>query len=144
MYIEATDLTEVMSESTLIALSNDTSRATEADIAVLATACQYATEIVDGYLRSRYVLPLNEVPTIVRNICLQLARFWLYSRRPEGKGFPDNVKETHAQALKDLERIQNGKLHLGLTEIGYDEDDNLPAALKFKARTQQKMDLSGY
>lgn len=144
MYISAQDLTEVMSETTLIALSNDTSRATEADQAVLAKACTYATEIVDGYLRSRYVLPLSQVPTLVRNICLQLARFWLYSRRPEGKGFPDNVKETHAQALKDLERIQNGKLHLGLTELGTEEDDNLPSALKFKARAPKKLDLSGY
>ncbi|HHF6578344.1 TPA: gp436 family protein [Haemophilus influenzae] len=144
MYISAQDLTEVMSESTLIALSNDTSRATEADQAVLIKACAYATEIVDGYLRSRYVLPLSQVPTLVRNICLQLARFWLYSRRPEGKGFPDNVKETHSQALKDLERIASGKLHLGLTEIGAEGDDSLPSALKFKARAPQKLDLSGY
>ncbi|BFU65382.1 gp436 family protein [Rodentibacter abscessus] len=144
MYISAQDLTEVMSESTLISLSNDTSRAQEADQVVLTKACEYATETVDGYLRSRYVLPLNQVPTIVRNICLQLARFWLYSRRPDGKGFPDNVKETHTQALKDLERIQNGKLHLGLTELGSADDDNLPSALKFKARAPQKLDLSGY
>ena len=100
----------------------------------------HATEIVDGYLRSRYVLPLSQVPTLVRNICLQLARFWLYSRRPEGKGFPDNVKETHTQALKDLERIQNGKLHLGLTELGSAQDDNLPSALKFKTKAPQKLD----
>ena len=144
MYISAQDLTEVMSESTLIALSNDTSRATEVDQAVLNNACAYAAEIVDGYLRSRYVLPLNQVPTLVRNICLQLARFWLYSRRPEGKGFPYNVKETHTQALKDLERIQNGKLHLGLTELGSAQDDNLPSALKFKTKAPQKLDLSGY
>ena len=144
MYITAQDLEDVMSESTLIALSNDTSRATTANQVTLDKACEYATEIVDGYLRSRYVLPLNQVPTLVRNICLQLARFWLYSRRPEGKGFPDNVKETHAQALKDLERIQNGKLHLGLTELGSAQDDNLSSALKFKTKAPQKLDLSGY
>ncbi|MCQ9121239.1 DUF1320 domain-containing protein [Rodentibacter pneumotropicus] len=144
MYISAQDLTEVMSESTLIALSNDTSRAQEADQVVLTKACEYACETVDGYLRSRYMLPLNQVPTLVRNICLQLARHWLYSRRPDGKGFPDNVKDTHAQALKDLERIANGKLHLGLTELSSSEDDSLPSALKFKARAPEKLDLSGY
>ncbi|MBF0752235.1 MULTISPECIES: gp436 family protein [unclassified Pasteurella] len=144
MYISAQDLTEVMSENALVSLSNDTSRAQEADQAVLTKACEYATETVDGYLRSRYVLPLNQVPTIVRNICLQLARYWLYSRRPDGRGFPDNVKDTHAQALKDLERIQHGKLHLGLTELGAGEDDALPSALKFKARAPERLDLSGY
>jgi len=144
MYIQAQDLTDVMDEVTLRQLSTDNSRATEANQAVIAKACEYATETVDGYLRSRYQLPLNQVPTLVRNICLQLARYWLYSRRPDGKGFPDNVKETHSQALKDLERIASGKLHLGLTEIGVEGDDNLPSALKFKARAPQKLDLSGY
>lgn len=144
MYIQAQDLTDVMDEITLRQLSTDNSRATEVNQAVIAKACEYATETVDGYLRARYLLPLNQVPTLVRNICLQLARYWLYSRRPDGKGFPDNVKETHSQALKDLERIASGKLHLGLTEIGAEGDDNLPSALKFKARAPQKLDLSGY
>lgn len=144
MYIQAQDLTDVMDEVTLRQLSTDNSRATEANQAVIAKACEYATETVDGYLRSRYLLPLNDVPTLVRNICLQLARYWLYSRRPEGKGFPDNVKDTHAQALKDLERIADGKLHLGLTEIGANGDDTLPSALKFKTKAPAKLDLSGY
>lgn len=144
MYIRAADLTDVMDEVTLRQLSNDNSRATEANEAVIAKACKYATETVDGYLRARYVLPLEEVPTLVRNICLQLARYWLYSRRPDGKGFPPNVKDTHAQALKDLERIADGKLHLGLTEIGANGDDTLPSALKFKTKAPQKLDLSGY
>ena len=144
MYIQAQDLTEVVSEVVLVQLSNDNTRATDVDYAVLNKACEYATETVDGYLRSRYQLPLNQVPTLVRNICLQLARYWLYSRRPDGKGFPPNVKDAHAQALKDLERIADGKLHLGLLEVGMAEDDNLPSALKFKARAPQKLDLSGY
>ena len=129
MYIQAQDLTEVVSEVVLVQLSNDNTRATEVDYAVLNKACEYATETVDGYLRSRYLLPLNDVPTLVRNICLQLARYWLYSRRPEGKGFPDNVKETYSQALK---------------EIGANGDDTLPSALKFKTKAPAKLDLSGY
>ena len=56
MYITAQDLEDVMSESTLIALSNDTSRATTANQMTLDKACEYATETVDGYLRSRYVI----------------------------------------------------------------------------------------
>lgn len=144
MYIQAQDLTDVMDEITLRQLSMDNSRATEVNQAVIAKACEYATETVDGYLRARYLLPLNQVPTLVRNICLQLARYWLYSRRPEGKGFPDNVKETYSQALKDLERIASGKLHLGLTEIGANGDDTLPSALKFKTKAPAKLDLSGY
>lgn len=145
MYITAQDLIEVMSERNLIELTNDNSRAIEINQAVAEKACQHATETVDGYLRSRYITPLDHVPTLVRNICLQLARYWLYSRRPDGKGFPDNVKETHSQALKDLERIQNGKLHLGLAEVGQKTaDDSLPNVPKFQTRAPEKLDLSGY
>lgn len=144
MYIRAADLTDVIDEMTLRQLSNDNSRTTESNETVLSKACEYACETVDGYLRARYLLPLESVPTLVRNICLQLARYWLYSRRPDGKGFPPNVKDTHAQALKDLERIADGKLHLGLKELGSESDDNLPSALKFKAKAPKKIDLSGY
>lgn len=51
---------------------------------------------------------------------------------------------SRAQALKDLERIADGKLHLGLKELGSESDDNLPSALKFKAKAPKKIDLSGY
>ncbi|TCJ95956.1 phage gp36-like protein [Volucribacter psittacicida] len=141
MYISVQDIKEIVSEPTLISLSNDTSRATAVDESVVERACQYASEMVDGYLRSRYPLPLVQVPTIVRHICLYLARFWLYSRRPDGKGFPDNVKQTYEQALKDLERIQAGKLHLGIAE---QREASQPTSLKFKAKAPAKLDLSGY
>ncbi|MFZ7276982.1 gp436 family protein [Avibacterium endocarditidis] len=144
MYIQPLDLLELVSERILIELSNDSSRATEINTAVLEKACLHACEMVDGHLRSRYRLPLEQVPTLVRNLCLQLARYWLYSRRPDGKGFPDQVKDSYAQALKDLERIQSGKLHLGLTELVDTMDDNVPAVPRFVARAPEKVDLSGY
>lgn len=144
MYIQAQDLTEVMSERSLIELSNDSSRATAINQEVLDKACQYASELVDGYLRSRYTTPLNQVPTIIRNICLQLARHWLYSRRPDGKGFPENVQKTYEQALKDLQKIQDGRLHLGLSQLGQDGKDSPEYGLKFKTRANPKWDLSGY
>lgn len=144
MYISATDLTEIMSERSLIELSNDDSRPAAINQDVVDKACQYACETVDGYLRSRYVLPLSDVPTLVRNICMQLARHWLYSRRPENKGFPENVKETYKQALKELETIASGKLHLGLAEIGSSVDDVLPDVPRFQVRAVSKTDLSGY
>lgn len=144
MYITASDLTEIMSERHLIELTNDSTRAVAVNNDMANKACQHACETVDGYLRSRYVTPLDSVPTLVRTICLHLARYWLFSRRPDGKGFPDNVKETHAQALKDLERISNGKLHLGLRERGQHQDDGLPTSPKFQTRAPEKMDLTGY
>lgn len=142
MYITAQELESAFSQRALIELSNDSSRPTEINAEVIQLAITHATETIDGYLRSRYVLPLATVPTIVRNIALQLARYWLYARRPEGKGLPETVKETHKQALKDLEAIASGKFHLGLA--GLEPDDLLPEPLKFKTIASKKMDLSGY
>lgn len=142
MYITAQDLEEAFSQRALIELSNDTSRATSVDERVLQLAIRYACETVDGYLRSRYELPLPTVPTIVRNIALQLARYWLYSRRPEGRGLPDSVKDDYKQALKDLESIQSGKFHLGLPDAT--ENDLVPEPLKFKVIAPSPIDTSGY
>lgn len=142
MYITAQDVEQAFSQRTLIELTNDTSRATAIDMPVLTLAMQYACETIDGYLRSRYELPLYTVPTIVRHIALQLTRYWLYSRRPEGRGLPESVKDDYKQALKDLEQIQSGKLHLGLPDAV--ENDLVPEPLKFKVVAPSRMDTSGY
>lgn len=142
MYITQQDLMSAFSERTLIELSNDESRATHIDELVIDLAIEYAVETIDGYLRSRYVLPLANVPTIVRNIALQLARYWLYSRRPEGRGIPEGVKDAYKQALVELTSIQSGRLHLGLAESS--SPDLVPEPLKFQSRSPVSIDTSGY
>ncbi len=64
---------------------------------------------------------------------------------PKGKAFLKNVKETYAQALKDLERIQNGKLHIGLAELN-EKWHKMPYLMCRSSKPEQikKMDLSGY
>ncbi|WP_233792398.1 DUF1320 domain-containing protein [Pasteurella multocida] len=76
-------------------------------------AIQTATERIDAALRSRYRLPLAEVPTLLQSHSLTLARYWLYSRRPE-MAMPETVEKTYQQAIKELEQIANGRLHLGI------------------------------
>ena len=143
MYLTVSDLVQAFSERTLIELSNDAPRATEINEQVVQLAIKYATETIDGYLRSRYTLPLESIPTIVHNLALQLTRYWLYARRPEGKGLPEGVTDTYKQSLKDLEAIQSGKLHLGLPGLDVD-GDLLPEGLKFKTRAPSRLNTDGY
>ena len=143
MYLSVSDLVQAFSERTLIELSNDVPRASEINEQVVELAIKYASETIDGYLRSRYTLPLDSIPTIVRNLSLQLARYWLYARRPEGKKLPEGVTDTYKQALKDLESIQSGKLHLGLPGLDAD-DDLLPEGLRFKTRAPSRLNTDGY
>lgn len=145
MYITAEKLIAAFSRTTLIQLSNDDSRATDIALPVVDTAIQTASERIDAALRSRYVLPLTVTPTLISQHCLALARYWLYARRPEMK-MPETVKETYQQALKELEQIAAGKLHLGIAVLNevQTEDDLLSDSGEFKVRAATKFNTEGY
>ena len=64
-YINAENMLKAMSKPELVQLTNDEPRATEPDMAVVDEAIRYASDLVDGYLRGRYPLPLKSVPTVL-------------------------------------------------------------------------------
>ena len=113
MYCTTDDLLRAMSIRTLTELSNDDPDATDPCAEVVDLAIQMACEEIDGYLRSRYLLPLSETPTVVKRLAIDLARYHLYARRPEGYDFPEAIKSLHQQALKRLDEIRDGKFALG-------------------------------
>lgn len=118
-YCTLADLQLAMPTQTLIALSNDAvpdfnSPQPTMNESVITEALGQAGELIDAYLRSRYTLPLVEVPSVVKNLAVQLARHWLYARRPEGAELPDAVVRGHKEAIRLLESIRDGKVALGL------------------------------
>ena len=150
MYISAEELTLGFSKQILTQLSNDDPRATEPNAQIVEMAIRLACERIDSALRSRYVLPLQEVPTSLFLYAECLARYWLYSRRPETK-MPDTVKENWKWAVGELEKIQNGKLHLGVAERKVTAEstvensgDLLPDDSEYEVRANAKLDTAGY
>lgn len=144
MYIEIDELTTAFSRKIIVQLSNDDPAAIEPNLNVLETAIKVANERIDAALRSRYTLPLQEVPTLINQHALTLARYWLYARRPETK-MPDTVKETYQQAVKELEQIANGKLHLGIAESNVPQsDDLLPDNNEYEVRANARINTNGY
>lgn len=118
-YCTLADLQLAVPMNTLVQLSNDvvtdySAAAPELDQTVIDEAVRQAEELVDAYLRGRYVLPLETVPTVVKDIAVNLARHWLYARRPEGADLPDAVTRTYKSSLSLLEAIRDGKITLGL------------------------------
>ncbi|WP_256593698.1 phage protein Gp36 family protein [Avibacterium paragallinarum] len=89
-------------------------------------------------------LPLHQVPTLVRNLCLQLARYWLYSRRPDGKGFPDQVKRQLCPSAERFGAYPIRQIAFRADRACRYDDDNVPAVPRFVARAPEKVDLSGY
>ncbi|QZD72877.1 gp436 family protein [Pseudomonas sp. 3-2] len=112
-YCTRADLGNAIPLITLTQLSNDDPAATQPDETVLDNSVRQAEELVDGYLRGRYPLPLDPVPTVLRDAVVYLARHWLYQRRPEG-ALPDAVISGRKDTLKLLENIRDGVITLGL------------------------------
>ncbi|WP_448092489.1 gp436 family protein [Pseudomonas lini] len=132
-YCTRTDIGKAIPEMTLIQLSNDDPAAMEPSEDVIEDGVRQAEELVDGYLRGRYDLPLDPVPTVLRDAVVYLARHWLYQRRPEG-ALPDPVKDSRKDTIKLLESIRDGVVTLGMSG-GQAAPE--PGEIRVRARRQQ-------
>lgn len=112
-YCTREDIGKAIPELTLVQLSNDDPAAELPSESVIEDGVRQAEELVDGYLRGRYVLPLDPVPTVLRDAVVYLTRHWLYQRRPEGD-LPDAVKDSRKDTIKLLESIRDGVVTLGM------------------------------
>lgn len=113
MYLTPEELLAFMSMKSVAQLTNDDPHAKEPDMGRVEEALRAAGELVDGYLRGRYELPLATVPTLLRDVARTIARFKLYERRPESD-MPETVMETYKAAVKTLEQIRSGRITLGV------------------------------
>lgn len=114
-YCGQADLERRLTRERLVELTDDTVPPTAVDASVLDAEIAAAAEVVDGYLRDRYQLPLDPVPGLVREITADLVAFRLWGRRPEAKGeVPDTLKTASDTALRLLREIQKGVVTLGV------------------------------
>ncbi|MGL9719909.1 gp436 family protein [Symbiopectobacterium sp.] len=123
-YCTPEDIGQLLSHHTLVQLTQDVSGEgltrelpNEINPRVLNEAIRYADELIDAHLRGRYVLPLETVPTVLRDMAVNLVTHRLYLRRPEGQ-LPEAIKEVYRGTLKMLEALRDGKLTLGVEGQG--------------------------
>ena len=137
-YCSLADLQLAIPPQTLIWLSNDDESATAMNQAVVEEAVRQAEELVDAHLRGRYILPLGgadaPVPSVIKDMTVNLARHWLYARRPEGSELPDAVTRTYKSSLQMLEAIRDGKLTIGAPT---GEAAPEPGEMKVRARPRR-------
>lgn len=133
-YCSLPDLQLAVPEQTLIWLSNDDESAAAMNEAVVEEAVKQAEELVDAHLRGRYNLPIDPVPSVVKDVTVNLARHWLYARRPEGSDLPDAVTRTYKSSMHMLESIRDGKLTIG-TPTGAAVPE--PGEMKVRARPRR-------
>ena len=71
-----------------------------------------AGDLIDGFLRGRYALPLDPVPTIVRTIATEIAIYRLFLRKKRQTITKEMTDNYNAQ-IRLLEKLQRGEITLG-------------------------------
>ena len=78
------------------------------DATVLARALEDADAEINGYLATRYTLPLSPVPLTLTRLAADMARYYLYDDQ-----VPDVVRARYQDAIKFLRHVADGVVSLG-------------------------------
>jgi phage gp36-like protein len=109
------DISMAMPVATLIQLTDDTDVQTAVNEDVLDDHIAKAGDVIESYLRQRYVLPITPVPPILVEVAVSLTVFGLFARRPETHDEPPKLwLERNRTALRMLEQMQAGRITLGV------------------------------
>lgn len=111
-YSTVEDLKAIIPEQHLINLTNDSALASEINTIKINDAIEYADELINSYLRNKYVLPLKFIPQIIVQLSSDIAVYRLYSRRPQE--LPKHIQTNYDEAKKILEKIQKEQILLDL------------------------------
>jgi phage gp36-like protein len=120
----------------LVQLSNEEPTQTTINSATLQQALSDATAEIDGYLESRFSLPLNDPPAVLPRLTCDIAMYRLQSLRPLHE--LADARKRYEDAVEFLVRVASGDVTLGLAA------DNIePASATGSVVTQAGGDASG-
>tara|TARA_B100000683_G_scaffold262560_1_gene289793 strand:+ start:613 stop:1038 length:426 start_codon:yes stop_codon:yes gene_type:complete len=118
MYCERADLTDYVLEAYLIAAEEQTPGIVEKTI-------QNVSGEIDDALRARFELPLIQTPETLKRIVAVIVSYRVVGgitslMNSEGGSNNDWIplQTQYKQATKDLESVREGKLNIGLKELG--------------------------
>ena len=111
-YCSTSDVQSVITNDDLVQLTNDSGGDT-IDTSKITEAVSYVDNIIDGYLRGRYDLPLASTPDELKYLAVDFVVYKLYSRRLYTE-IPESINEKFRNVIKTLENIQKGLFNLGV------------------------------
>lgn len=115
-YATMADLVARAGEDELIQVT-DRSRVGIYDTEAIAAALRDADNLINGYVRAKYELPLEPVPDLVRTWAVSIARHGLHRDGP-----PDHVVAEYRDALAGLKDVARGVIALPVA------DGSIPAS----------------
>ncbi len=122
MYCTIDDILKDFSKTDLIQLTNDENRSESSiDLSNVLDACtirileqiKAADEEIDGYLRSKYPLPLSSVPQRIRQLSKDISIYNVYKRRHR-LDMPDTLVSLYKMAVAELDQIRKGFVSLDI------------------------------
>ena len=111
-YCSISDIQAVIANDDLVQLTNDSGSDT-VDTNKINDAVSYVENVIDGYLRGRYDLPLASIPDELKYLAVDFVIYKLYSRRMYTE-IPESVRRKYEEVIKTLEKIQKGSFNLGI------------------------------
>jgi phage gp36-like protein len=142
-YCTQGDLEKIVPGQDLIELTDDAVPPAQIVTANVDRAISDAGELIDGYLRDRYALPLAEVPGLIGTLAADIAVYRLYARRAKLDP-PEGVQERYKNALKLLEQIQKGLICLGVGSVPTPEAPSDSVLVSAGQRIFTQRTLRGY
>ncbi|MCL6237015.1 DUF1320 domain-containing protein [Acinetobacter sp. ANC 5033] len=99
------------------------------NVTAVDDAIQDATEEINGHIGGRYSLPLPNVPSNLKRMACDIARYRLYFQQPT-----EEVRKRYEDAISFLKRVAENKAHLQIQsedsgEIIDDEPTKNPSTL---------------
>jgi len=108
MYCSIQNIKEDMTEKVVAQLSND-ENPNLVNEEIVSKYISESSQLIEGFLRSRYELPLSNEHAILKKVCIDIVKYELYKRR--GKVF-DNIQNLYKDGIATLEKIQKGMITL--------------------------------
>ena len=110
------------------------------DTVVLGRALDDADAEINGYLATRYSLPLPSTPVVVARLAADMARYYLYD-----DGVPATVRQRYEDAVSLLKRLANGDVQLaGITPVSAVGGSGNAIATRTPDRVFSAERLAGY
>jgi phage gp36-like protein len=117
MYCTVNDLLGSIREETIIELSDDSDTPTSINVDIVNQMIVQADNEIDGYIRGRYILPLDPVPGVIKDISVDMSIYNLWTRRPE-RAAPDAIIKKYNDRIKRLQDIAEGVFLVNAPQLG--------------------------
>jgi phage gp36-like protein len=147
-YATQSTLSDRITATVLIDLTNTDPTATTVNTTAMNTAIDDGEAEVHGYVGARYALPLTSpYPSLVVSLAHDCVIYRLYMLQP---GFPpDDVQKRYDDAIERLKEIAAGTFSLGLKTDGTDasnssESDRVALRKSGESRRYGRSDFKGF